>query len=289
MSANDINQQIDLNKSEGPFFFFHIPKTAGSTLVDIMETYFSYREICPAYYTYELGNFTPEQLSEFMFFQGHIDYHVLCQYLSRKPQTITFLRNPVDHAISIFSHLKRKNDEEYIENEIQAVRQMDLEKFIFQPDRIINLNYANLQLRTLIANSELDFLTTRNPFLTGLPVAEMPTGQDLLDYGKKLLGEFLFVGLAERFEDSLFLLSYIFGVRPLEFIPYINVSHNKPARETIAPEIYKQIVWKSRLDFELKERFPHSTVFTAGPGLALSRLWICRWRRNVTLKSGSKW
>jgi hypothetical protein len=176
---------------------------------------------------------------------------VLCRYLKKEPQTITFLRHPVDHAISIFSHLKRKTDEEYLEQEIQAVRQMSLEKFIFQPDRIINLDYSNLQLRTLVANSKLDLATLRSPSLTDAPEGSLPTDRDLLDYGKKLLADFFFVGLAERFEDGLLLLSYHFGLRPLEFIPFINVSHNKPAKDTIAPEVYEQIAWKSNLDFEL--------------------------------------
>lgn len=250
MSAKEVNKQIDLSESDDPFFFFHIPKTAGSTLVDILEDYFHHREICPAYYTYELNDFSFDELSSFRLFRGHIDYHVLCRYLKKAPQTITFLRHPVDHAISIFSHLKRKTDEEYLEQEIQAVRQMNLEKFIFQPDRIINLDYSNLQLRTLIANSELDLATLRSPSLLAAD-SSVPTDRDLLDYGKKLLAAFFFVGVAERFEDGLLLLSYHFGLRPLEFIPFINVSHNKPAKDSIAPEVYEQIAWKSSLDFEL--------------------------------------
>lgn len=253
MSVNEVNKQIDLTEPGDPFFFFHIPKTAGSTLVDILEDFFGYQEICPAYYTYELSSLTPTELSNFRFFRGHIDYHVLSRYLKKEPQTITFLRHPVDHAISIFSHLKRKTDEEFVEQEIQAVRQMNLEKFIFQPDRVINLDYSNLQLRTLVANSHLDLATLLPPTSNSpdVPDKALPTDQDLLEYGKELLSRFFFVGLAERFEEGLLLLSYHFGLRPLEFIPRINVSHNRPAKDTIAPEVYEQIAWKSKLDFEL--------------------------------------
>ncbi len=88
-----------------PFFFCHIPKTAGSTFADILENIFPQDEICPAYYTFELNNLTASQLESYRLFRGHIDYHVLCQFLPQRPKTLTFIRNPFDHAISIFSHL----------------------------------------------------------------------------------------------------------------------------------------------------------------------------------------
>ncbi len=84
-----------------PFFFCHIPKTAGSTFVDILENIFPQNEICPAYYTFELNNFTASQLESYRLFRGHIDYHVLGQFLPQRPKTLTFIRNPFDHAILI--------------------------------------------------------------------------------------------------------------------------------------------------------------------------------------------
>ncbi len=52
----------------------------------------------------------------------------------------------------VANHLKQKTDREFIENEIREIRQMSLEKFIYRPEQIVNLNYGNLQFRALTEN-----------------------------------------------------------------------------------------------------------------------------------------
>lgn len=232
-----------LPHSRETYFFCHIPKTAGSTIVNVLDDLFYQEEICPVYYTLELRDYTPEQLSKYRFFRGHLNYYMLNQFLEKPPKTFTFLRNPVDHAISIFAHQKRKSDQDFIDDEIKRIRQMSLEDYAYNPDIVINLDYGNLQIRTLI-----DKVRARH--MNRYEVREFTEQSSLtgIEQAKKLLSEFLFVGISERMEESLLLAAYVLGIKPIESIPHLNVSENRPAAD---PHVYEKIASTSALDMEM--------------------------------------
>lgn len=72
-----------------------------------------------------------------------------------------------------------------------------------------------------------------------------------LETAKNRLMEFVFFGLAERFEDSLFLLYYTFGWFPAEAAPKLNISSNKKKIDDLPEETQKKLIQATYLDKQL--------------------------------------
>lgn len=243
-----IEQPSGVLPSDQIYFFLHIAKTAGSTFVNILNNFFPQNEICPAYYTLDLREIPPENLDSYKFFRGHINYYALCSLLNKKPNTLVFLRNPYDLAISIHSHIRRKDDRDFLDTDIKNLRRLTLRDYIFNPGQILSLDYANLQIRALTAKVRLENIGANDGYFEDDfdgPTLDNPA------YARKLLREFMFLGLAERFEESMLLLAYTLGVRPILRIPSLNVGDNKPKSEQLSPQIYEKITQYSALDLEM--------------------------------------
>ena len=65
---------VRINLSNKKFLFHHIPKTAGSTLRGILNTFFKDFEVCPAETVEELNALTNKEFSKFRLFAGHFSY-----------------------------------------------------------------------------------------------------------------------------------------------------------------------------------------------------------------------
>jgi hypothetical protein len=74
-----------------------------------------------------------------------------------------------------------------------------------------------------------------------------------LDLARERLERFAFVGLTERFQDSLFLLAYTFGWRPVLDPPHVSASESRVRREQVAPADLQAVEAFNALDLELYE------------------------------------
>lgn len=77
------------------------------------------------------------------------------------------------------------------------------------------------------------------------------TPEETLTLAKESLDNFAFVGLVERFQDSLFLLSYILGWKPILNSRKENAAKKKKSFDEISPETLEIIKANSLLDLEL--------------------------------------
>jgi hypothetical protein len=108
--------------------------------------------------------------------------------------------------------------------------------FLRSPDESVRLAVSNAQT-LLIAGG--------NP-------RSMPelVEQDMLEKAKSNLREFAFIGLTERMQPSLNLLSYSFGWLPRESIR-LNDTPHRVSRSDLPPDIVELIAEMNRLDLEL--------------------------------------
>ena len=155
---------------------------------------------------------------------------------------MTFLREPVDRVLShYYRHVHRNKQKMSL-----ARRQRRLESGKGRAGKADSIEEALVEMRL----PQLSNLATR--FLCGHPSS--PMAGDLpasaLDDAKESLREFAFVGIQERFEESIVLLQRMLG---LGSIPYRDrhVSSDRPAVDEIPDAERALIEEHNQLDAEL--------------------------------------
>ena len=76
-------------------YFLHIPKTAGTTFISIIDEHFDYESIFPGQRWDQLLPKLPINFSKYRLVRGHFGYGIR-QLLPKKPVYITMLRNPIE-------------------------------------------------------------------------------------------------------------------------------------------------------------------------------------------------
>ena len=222
------------NGPESAVIFLHIPKTAGSTLHQII------RRQYPARHIYHIGS-QADSLARFQglpvakraqieVLMGHFEMGI-DRYLPQPTTYFTMLRQPVARAISYFAHIRR--DKNHYCHELVTTGKMSLAAFV---DSGADVMMDNGQTRLLAG--------VRN----SVPYGEC--GPNELQAAKRNLEDrFAFAGLTEKFDRALLLMSHFFGWRNL-YYQRRNVSaqqeKRRPNRETLA-----QIRAANSLDMDL--------------------------------------
>jgi hypothetical protein len=199
-------------------FFLHIPKTAGTSLMDILQM-----QVDPDdFYSFPDGieNLQPEKMyvaQKARIIRGHRMYDFQ-KYFTRRPYVITMLRNPYDRIISNYAHLSRINPPRLVKiarmtNPERDDSPVSLEEYVSAP---------SMQNRLI-------------QFLIGYNGALKKPFNDHLALAKVHLENLAFFGLKERFDDSIKLLAYTFGWTPIKIEAKLNIapSDSKPK---ISPE-----------------------------------------------------
>ncbi len=220
--------QYDLQPDD-TLYFCHIPKTAGMTFRTILEDYFACEEICPATLSNQIADYTPEQLREYRLFRGHLGFVNLPGLLAGKNLIkVTVLREPVSRVISHYEYTRRTPDDPHYE----SVSQMSLEEFATGegPGRV----GKNVQVYHIARLLQYDIGSL--------------APEEVLALAQKSLYLCAYAGILERFQESLFLLSYIFGWKPIVNSRRENVAPSKTPLSEIPPETLARIREAMRLD-----------------------------------------
>jgi hypothetical protein len=231
---------LDANGSEPLLAFVHIPKTAGGTVISMFAAAYSKDAIRDAGNYFRNPEGTPAKVvrrskSGGRVLGGHIPYGLLRQHLPTNTRYLTFLREPVDRVLSQYwRHIRRKDP-----SHAGRVKQRPGKK-----SRAESLEEAFIEMRL----PEINNLATR--FLCGLPspLGNLPVSA--LDDAKENLSKFEFVGIQERFDESLVLLQRMLG---LGRVPYEDrhVSSDRPSVDEI-PDAHRALIEEyNQLDTEL--------------------------------------
>jgi len=225
--------------------FLHLPKTAGTTLRYIIDPHFAESDICPLYNRSEFEGINSQSIDEFQYTRGHIPYELLEKIITSKRTWITMLRDPIERYISQFYFLQAKPVTlptlcvRYTEDDVQTFSSMTLSEFVNSPSFIFNLASRDVQARwlatTINFDSPAEWLHAFNESLT--------RETDInIDLGLERLSGFDLIGLTERFQDSLFMLSYFFCWPPVLRAGKLNVTTGKPRRDNLSKSIVDRIV-----------------------------------------------
>jgi hypothetical protein len=220
------------NVQDRTIIFLHIPKTAGRTLHRIIA-----RQVDPAalYATWqsvsqvadEFVALPAERKKQLRVISGHVRYG-LHLHMPQRAVYITLLRDPVERVISHYYYVLR-HPEHWLHDEIMS-NQMSLKDYVTSG---ICIELENDQVRLLSG------------------VSEWPATEAMLEQARQNMQKaFAFVGLSERFDESVILLQQMFGWNTPYYVR-ANVGANRPRRATIPADTIAAIEAQNRLDAAL--------------------------------------
>jgi hypothetical protein len=227
--------QYDLQPND-VLYFVHIPKTAGMTFRTIIGDYFPEDEICPATLGHQMAQVNPEQFPHYRLLRGHLIYVDFKRLLPPQKQLVytTMLRDPIAQWVSHYEYIRRMPQNP----DYATVKGMTLEEYI----RYFAITHLDNNLQTYYLAKLVQF-----------EIEDLSADQ-VFELAIASLEECAFVGLVERFQESLFLLSYIFGWRPIQNTRQENTGKRVDYRQQLSPETLALLESRTQLDQKLYER-----------------------------------
>ena len=225
--------------------FIHIPKTAGTTLISLLDQQFAPDEIFPFHSVSspeQLLELTPQQIAKYRFIRGHYQYgpndNKLYRFVTQNPLCMTVLRDPVERTISEYRHYVRNPSP--IHDDIVA-HNLSLMEYVCSPKYYRRV--VNRQTRLVIG--------ALGRFPMSYDDAKALSAEALLQLAKERIEQFVFIGITERLEESIKLLYYTFGWKLDDEIPSLNVSPLPTSLDSISQEALQAIEERTQLDAEL--------------------------------------
>jgi len=236
-------------KKDDVLYFIHIPKTAGLTLIYILNNFFDYSSILIEHSWDQLLPKPPKDFSKYRFVRGHFGYGFY-RHFPKKPIFITMLRKPIEHTISnLEMHLHDpKLRSQYDISRGMGITEMVESKLVpnFQTlflavdidvlERIKSINLKNYQEFTLANLAEY---------------IDPDISTKELEIAKTRLSEFAFFGLTEKFDESVLLLCHTFDWLPIKIKVKINVAKKRLKQKDLPEKTIDLIKSKTALDSEL--------------------------------------
>jgi hypothetical protein len=244
--------------------FVHIPKTAGGTVINMLGRACSRAALHDAgnvlrdldrsakKVTRRPGGWERWERQGGRVTAGHLPYGLFREHLPAETRYITLLREPVDRVLSHYhSHLRPRGTA--IDGRRRA-RGLPLAASVEEALERRLPDVTNLATRFLCGDPS--------------PMGTLPP--QALDDAKANLRRFAFVGIQERFDESVVLLQRTLG---LGVVPYVNrhISIGRPGVDEIPDEQRKLIVEHNKLDaelFALAQTLFENAVAHAGDGFA---------------------
>jgi hypothetical protein len=227
-------------------YFLHIPKTAGTSLVNVLENQFNYNCIYRETIYPELFKNFPRNLSNYKLIRGHFGYWVT-KLLTKKPVILTMLRNPREQITSLFNHQLRafKKRDKY---SLIKKNHKNITDVLKDPKLIPN--FRNHHIRHLTLDIDIPKEKNQEIMKTLRPKLNSNSQDELLEIAKNRLKDFAFFGLTEKFEETLQLLYYTFAWYPVRTVPKLNINPNK-LEENLSSETKDLIQTYTKEDQEL--------------------------------------
>jgi hypothetical protein len=232
-------------------YFLHIPKTAGSSVREMLRMNY-HGKVCPCWNYDDLASSSEACIEKYDVIAGHFGISLL-NLFDRHPLTLTFLRHPISRTLSHFMHVKRESNHPYH----KYVIDMDLSDFLTDP--------ITLPLVYNFQSRYMSFRQTGFDCLSRFPSACSKPGHlsvtwelmsygmsdmDIMDLSLRSLDKISFVGFVEDFDDSMARLIRLLGIKNYD-IPKMNVSTNIADLANVTSTVRDRILELNQIDMNL--------------------------------------
>lgn len=227
--------RYQIAKTPGTVIFLHIPKTAGTTLDQIIFRHYQRRHVYETGLIAQQGvmdfqNLPPSEREKYRLIKGHLSFGIH-EYVSPPWAYFTFFRHPIERTISHFYFMRRTPK--------HPIYQL--------------LRDENLDLKQVLEAGLNPMLHNAHTRLLAGIWAEPPAGacdEKDLAKAKENLRQIKVIGLTEEFDASLLLLGKAFGWKHLYYTKR-NVSVGRPAQDTLSEDTIAAVQAANQLDSEL--------------------------------------
>ncbi|MCC7304161.1 sulfotransferase family 2 domain-containing protein [bacterium] len=210
---------------ERQLYFLHIKKTGGTSIRKFLERQFHYNDILPPMNLPVLKNIPTEEIRRLRFVSGHFNSTYRKQY-EINPILLTILRDPVERVVSEFYYWKHPFNIDDDPRKPKDIDTLTLNSFISDPA------FTNTQAKALADNQN------SNP-------------NQLLNQAFNTLLQTAWFGITEFSEQSIDMLTYLFGWRPTNFDQKINSNPSKPRIEEVDSRTIDKIKEVNYIDMSL--------------------------------------
>jgi len=182
----------------------HIPKTAGTTLIGILDHHFKPAQIFPD--QLQLRGYPAQHLGRFRLFRGHFPLRDV-QYIPGQKFVFTMLREPRARILSQYHYHKARKIDASLRGTLVEKARLPLKKYLADPEVRANAGIDNIHTRYLfyLDPPAVRLLGLRQPDGSDFHFADRR--QDVLAIARANLARLGGFGLVERFDESVLLLA----------------------------------------------------------------------------------
>jgi hypothetical protein len=232
-------------KSNTKSIFMHIQKTAGTTIVNLAQQFYGWRNCTshgnhfehPDDHSFFDNQTLVKRYASLPFISGHFGYD-FCKEFMVDRFSFTFLREPIERIISFYFFCRMRDGKEFPEYRLAQAHRLD---------QFLRLGMRDPYLRARIWNYQTWALAHGNFGRTRRELNSFAPG-DLLDLALEHLAHFSFIGLTEKFRaDRDVILSALGITRPSEDV-FVNVTPGRPTLEDLSHSTRELLAELTELD-----------------------------------------
>jgi hypothetical protein len=219
------------------FLFLHIPKTAGTSLIQYVtsvvgpEAVYQYRRGVPL---------LPNVVDRFKLLVGHW-FLPDVRHLLESHRSFTFLRNPIDRALSAYHYYRGLSwHEAQVDADVARAQALNLEDCMAEFAKKPWSAFGNLQVAMLASR-----------------VTPNTRPEEMLEEAKTNLEALTFCGLFEQLDESVALMGSRFGWPADKTLPWLNQTTTRPQVHEVSRTARARLIEMNRLDLELYEFARH--------------------------------
>jgi len=213
-------------------YFVHIPKTAGTSFIVLLDRYFPVNSIYPQQLWREAKHIDLVENQQYDLFRGHFGGGGAEVLTNRSIEYLTILRSPISLAVSTYQFVLRETNTKV--HQIVKDNEMSFQSFLTHPDT------APLVQNRMVRNISFDFKhdpAAQEVFLSADTIdylksvvntgAKELTDEQRLIRAKSFIKKSKWFALVERFDESLQLLCFVMNWPPIGPTQKLNAHGNQ--------------------------------------------------------------